>query len=452
MAPEEGFRRTYTVSEITAEIAGRLEREFSFVWVEGEISGLRTPSSGHIYFSLKDDTASLKCVMFKQQTRYLTVRVTEEAEYGDDVEGGETEEGDESLQRSLFSLKPVSEKLIPFRPEEGQHVLVMGRIGVYAARGEYQLVAEVIEPVGVGAMTLALERLKEELKEKGYFDVERKKPLPFLPERIAVITSSTGAALFDILKVIYQRHPNAHVVVCPVRVQGEGAEVEIAKMIDLVNEHDAADVIICGRGGGSMEDLMPFNTREVADAAFRSVIPIVSAVGHEIDFTILDFTADLRAPTPTAAAEIVVPRIDDLLMTIDSAAERLTMGVMNTLSRNRRELTGLLKRLRTPEESMGLMGARIDAMRGLLLSAMAGKLDGRKIRYSSAASALTRMSPTEVLSRGYAVVRRSDTGEVIKDAGQIEVGETAEIRLHSGGLTGKIIGRDINEESDKDNG
>jgi exodeoxyribonuclease VII large subunit len=445
VAPEEGFRRTYTVSEITAEIAGRLEREFSFVWVEGEISGLRTPSSGHIYFSLKDDTASLKCVMFKQQTRYLTVRVTEEADYGEDIERGE-EEDNESLQRSLFSLKPVSEKLVPFRPEEGQHVLVMGRIGVYAARGEYQLVAEVIEPVGVGAMTMALERLKEELKEKGYFDAERKKNLPFLPERIAVITSPTGAALFDILKVIHQRHPGARVLVCPTRVQGEGAEKEIAAMIDLVNEHDAANVIICGRGGGSLEDLMPFNTREVADAAFKSVIPIVSAVGHEIDFTILDFTADLRAPTPTAAAEIVVPRIDDLLMTIDSAADRLTMGVMNILSRNRRDLTSLLKQLRTPEESIGLMGAKIDAIAGLLTATMAGRLDGRKIRFSSAASALARMSPTEVLSRGYAVVRKSDTGEVIKDAGQIEVGETAEIRLHSGGLTGKIIDRDIDKE------
>lgn len=440
---EEGFRRTYTVSEITAEIAGRLEREFSFVWVEGEISGLRTPSSGHIYFSLKDDAASLKCVMFKQQTRYLTVKVTDKGDYGDDIEDEETANGDESLQRSLFSLKPTSQRIIPFRPQEGQHVLVMGRIGVYAARGEYQLVAEVIDPVGVGAMTLALERLKEELKGKGYFDMERKKPLPFLPKKIAVITSPTGAALFDILKVIYQRHAAAHVVVCPTRVQGDGAEREIARAIDLVNEHNAADVIICGRGGGSLDDLMSFNTREVADAAFRSHIPIVSAVGHEIDFTILDFTADVRAPTPTAAAEIVVPRIDDLLMTIDSAAERLMTGVESVLSRKKRDLINLLKRLRTPEESIELMRAKIDTIRGLLVTAMAGKLDGRKIRFSSAASALKRMSPTEVLSRGYAVVKRTDTGEVIRNAGQIEVGETADIRLHSGTLTGKIIDRDI---------
>ncbi len=442
---DAGFRRIYTVSEITSEIAVRLEREFPFVWVEGEISGLRTPASGHIYFSLKDEEASLRCVMFKQQTRYLTVRVTDEDDYEDDFNGEVAEVDDESNQPSLFALRPAARRTATFRPEDGQHVLVMGRIGVYAARGEYQLVAEVIEPVGIGTMSLALEQLKEELKEKGYFDPERKRPLPFLPEKIAVVTSPTGAALFDILKVIYQRYAAAHVIVCPARVQGEGAELEIAHSIDLVNENGLADVIICGRGGGSLEDLMPFNTREVADAAFRSNIPVVSAVGHEIDFTILDFTADMRAPTPTAAAEMVVPRIDDLLMTIDSASDRLTAGAEDALTKRKGELTSLLKRLRTPEESIALMRARIETISGLLTAAVSGKLDERRIRFWSAASALKKMSPRDVLSRGYAVVRRADTGEVIRSTGQIEVGETAEISLHSGSLTADVVKRDIED-------
>ncbi len=450
---EEGFRRTYSVSEITSEIAAKLESEFSFIWVEGEITSLRTPASGHIYFSLTDDKASLRCVMFKQHTRYLSVRVSGGGNLTeDDAISTEDDSEDKSLQRSLFGSEQAPKKRAPFKPADGQHVLVMGRIGVYAARGEYQLVAEVIEPVGIGAVTLALEQLKEELKEKGYFDEERKRPLPFLPNKIAVVTSPTGAALFDILKIIYQRHPGAQIVVVPTRVQGSGAEREIAHAIDLVNRHGAKDdvekidVIICGRGGGSMEDLMPFNSREVADAAFRSKIPIISAVGHEIDFSILDLTADVRAPTPTAAAEIVVPRVDDILMTLDSVTERLTLGIKNISSRKRSDLVNLLKRLRGPEESIHEMRGKVEMIRSRLLVAMQKKVDERKIRFSSFASALTRLSPTDVLSRGYAVVRRAATGEVILNAKDIEVGETATIKLHSGELTASVVEREVEEE------
>ncbi|MBN2106659.1 MAG: exodeoxyribonuclease VII large subunit, partial [Deltaproteobacteria bacterium] len=259
-------RFIFTVAELTRHIRDTLESAYPDVWVEGEISNLRIPSSGHCYFTLKDEAAQLRVVMFRMQAR-----------------------------------------LLRFTAEDGLKVICRGRINVYEQRGEYQLVADMLEPRGVGSLQLAFEQLKNRLAGEGLFAEERKKPLPFLPARIAVITSPTGAAVRDIIRIIHRRFPSVAILVVPVRVQGDEAPEEIARAIETVNQRGLGDVIIVGRGGGSLEDLWAFNTETVARAIAASALPVISAVGHETDTTIADFAADLRAPTPSAAAELVVP-------------------------------------------------------------------------------------------------------------------------------------------------
>ena len=264
-------RKIYSISELNAEIRTLIEESFSFVWIFGEISNFRTPASGHFYFTLKDNASQISAVMFRGQQRHLK-----------------------------------------FQPEDGMSVTGMGRLGVYEPRGTYQIILEYLEPSGIGALQIAFEKLKGRLAAEGCFEDEFKKPLPFLPKNISIITSPSGAAVHDILKTIDRRFPNLHIQIIPVKVQGYGSAEEIVAALELLNARNEAEVAILARGGGSLEDLQAFNTEPVARAIFASEIPIVSAVGHETDYTISDFVADLRAPTPTAAAELVTPDKSEL--------------------------------------------------------------------------------------------------------------------------------------------
>ena len=294
----EPVRRIYTVAELSLEIRNLLEKRFPDVWVSGEVSNLRVAGSGHLYFTLKDETAQLRAVCFRNQARYLK-----------------------------------------FKPQDGLAVIARGRLSVYEARGEYQLYVEFIEPAGVGALQLAFEQLKQKLAAEGLFDPARKKPLPVLPHLIGVVTSPTGAVIRDILRILRRRFPNINVQIYPVKVQGEGAAQEIVQGVEHFNRRTAVDVIIVARGGGSLEDLWAFNEEVVARAIAASKIPVISAVGHETDFTIADFVSDLRAPTPSAAAELVVHRKQDFAAEIDARARHLKQMVRLKLSEVRQVLT-----------------------------------------------------------------------------------------------------------------
>ena len=282
----ERQRDGLTVSELTASIRDILETAYADVWVEAEISNCRLWNTGHLYFTLKDPGAQIKAVMFKSDVR---------------------------------SLK--------FKPEDGLHVIVRGRLSVYEPKGEYQIVCERMEPHGLGALQLAFDQLKRRLQAEGLFDAARKRPLPSLPRKIGIVTSLDGAAIRDIIKVLGRRYPNAHLVIRPARVQGEGAAADVARGLRDIVEGAGIDVVIVGRGGGSVEDLWAFNEEVVARAIVASPVPVISAVGHEVDFTIADFAADVRAPTPSAAAEIVVARKEDFCTHIERLGERLTGAV-----------------------------------------------------------------------------------------------------------------------------
>ena len=286
-------RRIYTVSELTRNIKRFLEEAYPFVWVAGEISNFRTPVSGHYYFTMKDSGAQIGAVMFRAQNRHLA-----------------------------------------FKPEDGMAIIAMGRLNVYEPRGIYQVIVEYLEPEGIGVLQLAFEQLKARLAEEGLFDEKHKSPLPFLPQKIGVVTSPSGAVVRDIIQVINRRFPNLVVEVAPVKVQGEGASEEIAEALQLLNERDDIDVVVVARGGGSLEDLQAFNSEIVARAIFSSKVPVVSAVGHETDFTIADFAADLRAPTPSAAAEIIVPVKYELVKRIGEMRSALRTGIVQCFRNN----------------------------------------------------------------------------------------------------------------------
>lgn len=297
-----GEKKVFSVTEITRMIRYSLEADFSGIWVKGEISNLRIPSSGHIYLTLKDESSQLKGVMFKFQNRNLK-----------------------------------------FQLEDGLRVIVFGNISVYEPRGEYQLIIEHIEPKGIGALQLAYEQLKERLYKEGLFDKKHKKPLSVLPRKIGIITSPTGAAIRDILMIMERRFANIHMLIYPVRVQGEGSAQEIALAIEEMNSIKAADVLILARGGGSIEDLWSFNEEIVARAIFRSRIPVISAVGHEIDYTISDFVADLRAPTPSAAAEMVVQSKEELLKRVKMNYDLLARSVISYINQQRSSLDSIFE-------------------------------------------------------------------------------------------------------------
>ncbi|OGQ45768.1 MAG: hypothetical protein A3H42_00570 [Deltaproteobacteria bacterium RIFCSPLOWO2_02_FULL_46_8] len=375
--PEETkTSKIFSVSELTKQIRSNLEKEFVEIWVAGEISNFRSPSSGHFYFTLKDDKAQISAVMFRGANGNL-----------------------------------------PFKLAEGLEVICHGRVTVYESRGQYQIVVDHCEPKGLGALQLAFEQLKKKLQTEGLFETKHKKPLPFLPKTIGVVTSSTGAAIQDILKVLHRRFPGVDVILAAVKVQGEGSAEEIAEAIGLLNQRDDIDVMIVGRGGGSMEDLWAFNEEVVARAIFASRIPIISAVGHEIDFTIADFVADVRAPTPSAAAEIAVPKREDLLLHLEQLKQQLFKSPLR----------------RFPDRMM-----RIDDLRSRLQFGWQVSFDKRFQNFKKLCSNLDHLSPLNVLAKGYSVVQKVGDTRPIKSTKDLKKGDAIEITFHQGKSTAKL--------------
>ena len=436
-------RRVYTVSELTGQIKGTLEGAFPAVWVEGEISNLRAPSSGHAYFTLKDEGAQISAVLFRGRGR-----------------------------RVRFDL------------EDGMHVLAFGGLDVYAARGQYQLVVELMEPQGLGALQLAFEQLKRKLEAEGLFDEGRKRKLPVFPRVIGIVTSPTGAAIRDMLKIIGRRFGDLHILIAPVRVQGDGAPAEIVQALINLQEMAELDVIVVGRGGGSIEDLWAFNDETVARAIVACRVPVISAVGHETDFTIADFVADLRAPTPSGAAELVVREklavierlvdlyarlkqavvadvaaqrerleflarrrvltdparaLRDLYRRLDELQGRLRLGLRAGQRQVRHRLALLTQALsaKNPASRIAADTALLGQLRGRLVSAAAHGVMASRARFATSVGRLESLSPLAVLSRGYSVTRLP-SGALVRSAAQARSGDLLEILLHQGALGARV--------------
>jgi exodeoxyribonuclease VII large subunit len=398
----------YTVSQLTQNIRSLLEGSFPEVWVEGEVSNFKIYSSGHAYFSLKDDKSLLNCVMFKGNSSRLN-----------------------------------------FAVEDGMHVLCYGRISVYDKRGQYQFYATTMEPKGKGALQLAFEQLKEKLRKEGLFDEEHKKPLPFLPFHVGVVTSPTGAAIRDILKVARRRFANVEITLRPVKVQGDEAKNEIVQAIEEFNEYNdylieteseehPIDVLIVGRGGGSLEDLWSFNEEKVARAIYASRIPIISAVGHEIDYTISDFTADFRAPTPSAAAELVIPLKKDLKERISDFLTGLSSSVKAKIDILEREVKNLRESyvLRTPMNVFLQLEQQVDDLaRSMTASALhCAELKGKE--FGIALGKLEMLSPLSVLERGYSITFKKD--KAVKEAKKLKIGDILQTRFARGKAFSKV--------------
>ena len=383
--------KIFTISELNGYIKDLLDDDvlLSGVYVKGELSNYKVYPSGHHYFTMKDSQGSLKCVLFKG---------------------------------SAIKLR--------FRPENGMSVVAFGRVAVYPRDGAYQLYVNEITPDGVGDLYVAFEQLKEKLLKEGLFDEMYKKPLPRYPSEIAVITSPAGAAVRDIIRILGARWPGARVVVVPVRVQGVEAPPEITEAIRYVNENMASDLIITGRGGGSIEDLWAFNDERVARAIFESVIPVISAVGHEPDVTIADFVADLRASTPSNAAELAVPDHNEIKGALYSAQTRIRQAIGNKIKTGRRRIDELSNKrvLQNPRYYIDDKRLMLDHLQDRLVSAIQRKLYLRRERYARIAASLDAMSPLKVLGRGYAIARRPD-GVVIKQASDVAPGDRVTVRL-----------------------
>ena len=432
-----------TVSELTGKIRDLLAKNFADIIVQGEISNCREAQSGHIYFTLKDDRAQVRCVFFKQQQRG-----------------------------------------IKFRPEDGLQMSVRGSISVYETRGEYQIYVENLEPIGLGALQLAFEQLKKRLEAEGLFDPARKKPLPLLPSRIGIITSPRGAAVRDVVRILTRRFPNVHLTVYPVRVQGEGSAEEIVKALKFFNARKMVDVLILARGGGSLEDLWSFNEEIVARAIFASEIPVISGVGHETDFTIADFVADVRASTPSAAAEIVVQtrrEFDKHIAVLrDALAEQMRYRIL-VLSRRVHELSAR-RGFRRPLDLLRQQRQRADEMTSRLALGLRARLEQSRKRFTAAhlriatfdfrvkisafrlrlerrtaelgvraerflrnkrdrleklSLQLQERSPLRVLERGYAIAT-DGAGNLLRSTENVALGDTVAIQLHRGKLSAEV--------------
>jgi exodeoxyribonuclease VII large subunit len=432
-------RKIYSVSELSLELKNLLEKQFPDVWVTGEVSNFRAATSGHFYFTLKDANAQIRAVCFRNQARYLK-----------------------------------------FKPQDGISVIARGHLSVYEARGEYQFYVEYLEPAGVGALQLAFEQLKAKLAGEGLFDPARKKPLPVLPHAVGVVTSPTGAVIRDILRVLKRRFRNMNVTLYPVKVQGEGAAEEIVEGIEYLNRHRLVDVMIVARGGGSLEDLWAFNEEIVARAIAASKIPVISAVGHETDFTIADFVADLRAPAPSAAAELVVHCKQDFVDELRERSRRMSQAVRLKLSEAREALTELRMhrvfqtiltrlaeraqrvddamvslersmRFRLHEARQAWLRASASVVRydfrGLVRLKRAGleerdrRLEttfrqfvlARRNQLLQVEAVLKERSPLTILNRGYSITRDAQ-GHIVRDAAQVAIGDNLSIRLARGEL------------------
>jgi len=365
-----------TISELTHDLKEVLENIFQDVWVEGEISNLRSPGSGHSYFSLKDAQSTLRCVLFRN-----------------------------AGARLKFALS------------DGMQVIASGRIGIYGRDGQYQLYVDTLQPKGAGALQMAFEQLKARLAQEGLFDEARKKSLPFLPGTIGVVTSPTGAVIRDILQVLERRFPRAHVVINPVRVQGQGAAEEIARAVQEFNAWGQVDVIILARGGGSLEDLWSFNEEVVARAIDASKIPVVSAVGHETDYTIADFVADKRAPTPSAAAEMVMPAEAELWEHIDQLVKHLWRSLIDVV----------------PQQSQ-----RIDDLCDEMRRALQNRFEAKRLEADGFCRELEALNPLAILRRGYSVTMAEDGRAAIRDTAQLKVGDRLKTRLAKGEFLGRV--------------
>ncbi|MBI9089269.1 MAG: exodeoxyribonuclease VII large subunit [Desulfobacterium sp.] len=438
MAQTKDFRQIFTVSTLTREIKTLIEARFPLVWISGEISNLSLPASGHAYFSLKDANAVISGVMFKNQRRRLR-----------------------------------------FAPENGMKITGMGRLSLYEPRGSYQLIFEHMEPEGAGALQAAFEQLKKKLSQQGLFDEARKKAIPFLPGKISIVTSPTGAVVRDIITVAKRRFPNIPLEILPVKVQGHGADLEISRAMALINDRAGSDLIIVARGGGSLEDLSAFNSETVAMAIFNSEIPVISAVGHETDYTIADFVADLRAPTPSAAAELALPEKRALEQRLNQLESTLVNGLYANVASLRERINGLTSRLRDPKRVVDDMRFRladldsrmtrqmkkqvtswnerldwfthalyanspettivkgrndlntlVTRLRGSMTSILTecrGRTNGETLR-------LEALSPMSVLDRGYSIARKYPEKTILMDSTMTHKNETIEVILAQGRL------------------
>lgn len=363
------------------------------IFISGEISNFTNHyRTGHLYFTLKDDSAAVRAVMFNS-----------------------------------------SAKRLKFMPEDGMKVIARGRVSVYEASGQYQLYVDDMQPDGVGALNLAYEQLKEKLQKEGLFSEHHKKPLPPYPEKVGVITSPTGAAVRDIINVLGRRFPYAEIVFCPVLVQGEGAHLQLTDAVNLFNSKRAADVIIIGRGGGSIEDLWEFNDEGLARAVYNSEIPVISAVGHETDFTICDFVADMRAPTPSAAAELAVPDANELQYALSTLKNRMFLNVSSGIADRRSRLEYLTSKgaLKSPDEMLSNRSQRLDTAFSKMLSSYENRIGGKKVEFISAATALSKLDPMSVLMRGFAFVSDKN-GKNVYSSQALAKGDKINVRFHDG--------------------
>ena len=381
----------YSVSQLNQEARMILEGTFSLLWIEGEISNLARPASGHIYFSLKDSTSQVRCAMFQQRCRQLT-----------------------------------------FKPENGMHVLLRAKVSLYEGRGDFQLIVETMEETGDGALRRAFEELKKRLAAAGLFDLQHKKALPFLPKRIGVITSPTGAAIRDIISVLKRRFACIPVIIYPTSVQGSGASGQIAKAIQIANQRNECDVLILARGGGSLEDLWPFNEENVAHAIFASQIPIISGIGHEIDFTIADFVADVRAPTPSAAAELVSPDHHKWQRELSHITHRAQQRMQHLLHHLQHQLMSLTKRLRHPGQLIQERAQQLDYIEQALQRSLVTMLSRKQSQLAELARTLDATSPLSTLKRGYAIVSEKNSGKIIYQAQQLKINDKVNVRLGEG--------------------
>ena len=436
------IREIYTVSQLNAAIKSLLEEQFPFVWLVGEISNFRIPVSGHFYFTLKDDASQINAVMFRGQQRQLK-----------------------------------------FEPEDGMRITGMGRLSVYEPRGTYQIILEYMEPSGVGALQIAYEKLKTRLAEEGLFDEKYKQAIPFLPQKIALVTSPSGAVVHDMLNVIDRRFSNMNIQIFPVKVQGDGAEDEIVAALELLNQRADADVAILARGGGSLEDLQAFNTERVARAVFASEIPIISAVGHETDYTIVDFVADLRAPTPSAAAELVVPVKNQLFQLVKDESAELGYRMLNRVERLRLNLMDVTKRLVDPRKQIQDWRLRLDDFTSRLNRQTSILLDHKierlkwwqdrlvahspksqiynlnvivkqysfnllkifnknlekKLAWLGELTArLETLSPIAILERGYSITRTIPDLKVVRNPKSVSINQDLEVMVAKGSLTCRV--------------
>ncbi len=392
-------QKIYTISEVTRDIRSLLEDNFPSLWITGEISNFKAASSGHFYFTLKDEKAQLPAIMFRGSNQFLK-----------------------------------------FNPEDGLEVIAHGRLSVYEPRGAYQIVVDHLEPKGLGALQLAFEQLKKKLEAEGLFDEKRKKPIPYLPKKIGIVTSAQGAVLHDMITILTRRFPNIEILVNPVRVQGEGAAEEISEAIDELNRRTDLDLLIVGRGGGSLEDLWAFNEERVVRAIARSLLPVISAVGHETDYTLADLAADLRAPTPSAAAELAVPEKMELVSSILEHRFSL-ISAFNYFLKNRQEsLDYLKKRLKEPRRILEELHQTLDQFVERMIRAQKRVLLPQlHLRIAGMKKNLEAISPMALLKRGYSIVFKTGVLRAVRSVKEVRKEELLNVQLSDGEVEVKVV-------------